>query len=209
MASQFASVKFNLIDAEAELSTFKSWFAPKNFLGEREIVLELRSRPQMCALLASIGAIQAPDLIRFELTLQGLFRTDLVVGNDATRKFVLIEFEDAKANSIFSKGSNQYRYWARRLEHGIGQVIDWAWLRADDPSAIVLTAAFGGVINYSAYVVVCGRDTSIADDIERRRFEFRRHRMTIEGLPIQVLTYDGMIKAMEQQLETVKSFAQP
>ena len=122
---------------------------------------------------------------------------------------MLIEFEDAKHNSIFSKGTNQYRYWARRLEHGIGQAVDRAWLQADDPSAAILTNAFGGSINYSAYVVVCGRDAGIGDDIERRRFDFRRYGMTIEGLPIRILTYDDMIEAMEQQLETVKSFAQP
>ena len=195
--------------AEIELDSFKTWFAGKVYIGETEIVAELRSRPRMCLLLASVGAIQAPDLIRFELTLKGLFRTDLAVGHDETRRFVLVEFEDALSNSLFSRGTAQYRYWSRRLEHGIGQVIDWAWLRANNPNEIVLNAAFGGAINYSACLVVCGRDVSIADELERRRFEFRRHRMAIEGIPIQILTHDGMIKAMEQQLETGKSFARP
>ena len=209
MASQFFHINFSFDIAEAELAAFKAWFAHKNFLGEKEIMTELKSRLQMCALLASTGAIPAPDLIRFELTMLGLFRTDLVIGNSATRKFVLVEFEDAKANSIFQRGTNQYRHWARRLEHGIGQVVDWAWLRADNPSAVVLTEAFGGEIRYNAYVVVCGRDSSIAEGTERRRFEFRRHRMMIEGFPIQILTYDGMIEAMEQQLQVGRTFAQP
>ena len=31
----------------------------------------------------------------------------------------------------------------------------------------------------------------------------------IEGFPIQILTYDGMIEAMEQQLQVGRTFAQP
>ena len=73
MPSQFQSFRFSLFKAEAELVAFKAWFMPRTFIGEKEIVSELRSRPQMCALLASIGGIHAPDLIRFELALQGLF----------------------------------------------------------------------------------------------------------------------------------------
>lgn len=163
----------------------------------------------MCCFLASLGSLPAPNLIRFELALQGLFRTDLVLGIAATRQFVLVEFEDAKANSIFAGGHRQCRSWARRLEHGIGQAVDWAWLLADQPNATVLTNAFGGTINHSAYIVVCGRDASLADEMERRRFEFRRHRMQIEGVPLQIVTYDGMIEAMRRQIEAVKSYVLP
>lgn len=207
MPSQFEAIKFSLSTAETELTSFKGWLTSKTFVGEREVVAEVRSRRNMCCLLASVGGMPAPDLIKFELTLQGLFRTDLAFGNDATRQFVLIEFEDAREDSIFSGGKNQYRYWSRRLDHGVGQVVDWAWLRADNPNAIVLTNAFGGNISDSTYVVVCGRDASLADEMERRRFEFRRYKMNVEGTPLQILTYDGMVRTMERQLEAGKSFA--
>jgi len=205
--SQFTSITYSLSTAESELISFKAWLAGRTFFGEAEVVAQIRARAQMCCLLASYAGIRAPDLIRFELTLKGLFRTDLVMGNDHFRQFALIEFEDAEANSLFSGGPRQYRHWSRRLEHGFGQVVDWAWIRNDHPNDTVLAAAFGGPIHDSAYLVVCGRDASLIDDVERKRFEYRRFKTRIEGAPVGFLTYDDMVKGMELSLENAKSFA--
>ena len=136
-----------------------------------------------------------------------MLRTDLVLGNSHFRAFALIEFEDAEGNSIFSGGTRQYRHWSRRLEHGFGQVLDWAWIRSDHPNDTILTSAFGGRITDSAYIVICGRDAGLRDDIERKRFEHRRSEIRIEGKPVRLMTYDDMLKAMEASLETAKSFA--
>lgn len=205
--SQFRPITYSLAKAEAELVSFRAWLDSRDFFGETDVVAEIRTREQMCCLLASNAGFSAPDLIGFELGLKGMFRTDLVFGNDHFRQFTLIEFEDAKRTSIFSGGSKQYRHWSRRLEHGFGQVLDWAWIRTDHPDDTVLTAAFGGRIVESAYIVVCGRDTSLLDDIERKRFEHRRSEVRIEGKPVRLLTYDGMVRAMELSLESAKSFA--
>lgn len=86
----------------------------------------------------------------FELTMKGLFRTDLVLGNGGLRQFGLIEFEGAKANSIFTTGTAGYRRWASRLEHGFGQVLDWAWVRPDHPDDTVLQNTFVGSVSISA-----------------------------------------------------------
>lgn len=159
---QFDSIAYNLPAAEAELQTFKAWLGAAGFVGKTEIVREIRARRRMCCLLASRVGMSAPDLIRFELALKGMLRADLILGNDHFRQFVLIEFEDAKENSIFSGGTRRYRHWARRPEHGFGQVVDWAWIRSDHPDDTVLTAAFGGRINVGSCIVVCGRDEACA-----------------------------------------------
>jgi Domain of unknown function (DUF4263) len=206
--SQFRSLNWSLARAEAELNSFKTWFCGQSFVGERAIVKEIEAREHMCGLLAGTAGFNAPDLIKRELTLRGLFRTDLVLGNNAARQFALIEFEGAEATSIFSgRQTAQYRHWSRQLEHGFGQVTDWAWVKSDAPNDITLTTAFGGVVNASAFLIICGRDASMRDDMEKRRFNHRQNSVKIDGVPARIMTYDDMLKAMEVNLAAAKSFS--
>jgi hypothetical protein len=205
--SSFESIKFDLKLADTELTSFKTWLAGITFVGETAIVAEIEARRHMACLLASTLGLPAPDMIRFQLALKGMFRTDLVLGNDAQRKFGLIEFEDAEANSIFRKGTAQYRYWGNRLEHGFGQILDWAWVRSDHPNDSVLVAGFGGPITASAFAVICGRDASLRDDVEQRRFRHRRNNLKVEGQPALVLTYDEMVRNMEDNLAVAKTWS--
>ena len=205
--SSFERIKFDLKLADTELASFKVWLAGVTFVGEGAIVAQIKARRHMACLLAATLGLPAPDMIKFELTLKGMFRTDLVLGNDGQRRFGLIEFEDAEENSIFKKGTKQYRYWAARLEHGFGQVLDWAWVRSDHPSDSVMLAGFGGPIAYSAYAVICGRDASLRDDVERKRFKHRRDFLRVEGLAALVLTYDEMVLNMEDSLAAAKTWS--
>ena len=205
--SSFQSIKFDLKLADTELASFKSWLTSISFIGETAIVAQIKARPHMTCLLASTLGLPAPDMIKFELTLKGMFRTDLVLGNNSQRKFGLVEFEDADENSIFSRGTTQYRYWAPRLEHGFGQILDWAWVRYDHPNDSVLLNGFGGLITASAYAVICGRDASLRDDVERKRFRHRRDNLKVEGQPALVLTYDEMILNMEDNLAVAKTWS--
>ena len=204
--SAFSSISFDLSIADTELSSFKAWLATKKFVGETEIVAEIKARTHMACLLASTLGLEAPDMIRFELALKGMFKTDLVLGNNASRKFGLIEFEDAEDTSIFKKGTGQYRYWSSRIEHGFSQIIDWAWVRQDHPNDTVLTNGFGGQITTSSYAVICGRDASLRDDVERKRFAHRRSSLKVEGHPALVMTYDEMVRAMDDSLTVLKTW---
>lgn len=204
--SVFDPIEYDLRLAEFELTSFKNWLAGVTFVPENVIVAEIRKRRQMACLLGAVVGVQAPDMIKFELELQGLFRTDLVLGNHNQRRFALIEFEGAETNSIFSQRAKQSRLWARQIEHGYSQIIDWAWVRADHPTNSVLTNAFGGAIGVNGYAVVCGRDASLRGDLEHKRFEYRRQYAKVEGLPAQVLTYDGMVRRMDEILEALKTY---
>ena len=204
--SSFDNIKFDLKLADIELTSFKSWLATVTFVSETTIVSEIKSRPQMACLLASTLGLPAPDMIKFELSLKGMFRTDLVLGNNGQRRFGLIEFEDAELTSIFKRGTIQYRYWPDRIEHGFSQILDWAWVRSDHPNDSVLLAGFGRPITASAYAVICGRDASLADDVERKRFKHRRDHLKVEGQPALVLTYDEMVLSMEDNLAAAKTW---
>lgn len=205
--SSFDSIAFNLKRADIELASFKAWLAAVTFVGETAIVAEIKSRQHMACLLASTLGLPAPDMIKFELAMKGMFRTDLVLGNHGQRRFGLIEFEDAEATSIFRRGTTQYRYWSPRIEHGFSQILDWAWVRADHPNDSVLLSGFGGPITTSAYAVICGRDASLADDVERKRFKHRRDHLKVEGQPALVLTYDEMVRSMEDNLAAAKTWS--
>jgi hypothetical protein len=205
--SDFVPITYDLSVAEAELTSFKGWFAGKTWVGETEIVTEIRARPQMACLLGSVLNIPAADLIKFELTMKGIFRADLVLGNDGARTFGLIEFEPAEEKTLFSKrGTAQYRYWGPGLEHGFGQVIDWAWVRADRPDDTLLENTFGGPVAKSAYAVIAGRDAGIVGPMERKRFEHRRHLVVVGGSPAQIMTYDDMVKRMDEAVATLKTY---
>jgi hypothetical protein len=204
--SSFENIQFDLKLADTELTSFKAWLASVTFVGETAIVAEIEARRHMACLLASTLGLPAPDMIKFQLSLKGMFRTDLVLGNDGQRKFGLIEFEDAEENSIFKRGTAQYRYWAPRIEHGFGQILDWAWVRSDHPNDTVLLAGFGGPITTSAYAVICGRDASLRDDVERKRFRHRRDCLKVEGQPALALTYDEMVLYMQDNLATAKTW---
>jgi hypothetical protein len=204
--SVFDSIAFDLNAAETELHSFKAWLVRRMFIGEKEIVAEIAIRPQMMCLLGFALSIPRPDMIRFELAMKGVFRTDLAIGNDHARSFALIEFEPAEETSIFKRGTAQYRYWGSALEHGFGQVIDWAWVRDDHPNDTVLHAAFGGAIARSVFAVICGRDAGIVGAMEQRRFEHRRHLVTIAGHTTQIMTYDGMVRRMDESLATLMGY---
>jgi hypothetical protein len=204
--SDFIPITYDLTKAETELLSFKGWFASKSFLGETEMVSEIKKRPQMACLLGSVLNMPAPDLIKFELTMKGIFRTDLVLGNDTARAFGLIEFEPAELNTLFKRGTAQYRYWGSPLEHGFGQVIDWAWVRDDHPNDTVLENSFGGKIGKSAFAVIAGRDAGIVGPMEQRRFDHRRHLVAIGGHHAQIMTYDDMVRRMDESLTTAKTY---
>lgn len=206
MTGTLDAIQFNWRDAENQLISFNGWLSGIDFVSETEIVNEIKARPQMACLLASTLGIHVPNRIKFELSLKGMFRTDLVLGHQVTQKFALTEFEGAEENSIFRKmGTSLYRYWSNQIEHGFGQIIDWAWIRSDHPGDSVLSATFGGAMFPSAYAVICGRNRGLRDDVERKRFNHRRNAVRIEGVPVLILTYDDMVEVMENTLVIAKT----
>jgi len=171
---------------------------PQSYFGETAVVDELRARPQMACLLAYTITMPAPDLHTFEFTIKGLFRADFVVGNHKSRKFVLVEFEDGNHDSLFKGGTKQYRYWSPRLEHGFGQIIDWAWAKHTHPGDLAFTNSFGGKVADDCYIVICGRNPAVGS-LEEQRFDYRRS-IKMNGINAQLYTYDDMVNAMSDNL---------
>jgi hypothetical protein len=195
----FDKIAFQATRAETQLTSFKAWMPARPYFSETEVVKQIAARPHMACLLGYTILMPAPDLIKFEFGIKGLFRADLAIGNDKSRKFVLIEFEDGQENSLFKGETKKYRYWSPRLEHGFGQVVDWGWAKHSHPTDVVFTNSFGGKVLDDCYVVVCGRNPP-AGSLEEQRFDFRRSRLRLSGVPVQFYTYDTLVDAMSDNL---------
>jgi hypothetical protein len=196
------SIAFDPRIALDELTSFKAWMSARTYFPEGDAVAQIRVRQHMACLFGFSILMPKPDLIQFEFGVRGLFRADLVVGNNASRKFVLVEFEGAEVTSIFKRGTRNYRYWAPQIEHGFGQVIDWGWAKHDNPNDSIMLNAFGGRVVDDGYIVVCGRSPP-AGSIEEKRFDYRRSRLKLEGNTVQFLTYDDMVNAMTDNLDVI------
>lgn len=192
-------IRFNARQASDELASFKTWISEHSHFSERDVVAEISARRQMACLLGYTILMPSPDLIKFEFDVKGLFRADLVIGNDKSRKFVLVEFEDGREDSLFKGGTKNYRYWSPRLEHGFGQVLDWGWAKHTHPADVVFRNSFGGKVLDDCYVVVCGRNPQ-SGSLEDERLDFRRSRLQLSGVPLQLYTYDNLVDAMDDNL---------
>jgi hypothetical protein len=191
--------RFDKAQAARELTSFESWISAHTYFSEKQVVAEIAARRQMTCLLGYTILMPTPDLIKFEFEVKGLFRAHLVIGNDSLRKFVLIEFEDGKDDSSFKGGTRKYRYWWPRLEHGFGQLLDWGCAKHTHPGDVAFTNSFGGKILDDCYVVVCGRNPK-PGSLEEGRLDFRRTRLSLNGVPLQLYTYDNLIAAMRDNL---------
>lgn len=54
--------------------------------------------------------------------------------------------------------------------------------------------------------MIAGRDAGIVGAMERKRFKHRRHLVAIGGSPALIMTYDDMVKRMDESLATAKTY---
>jgi len=81
----FNPIVFDAIRAGDQLTSFKAWMRPREYFLERDVLKEIAARPQMACLLGFTIMMPAPDLIKFEFGIKGLFKADLAVGNQKSR----------------------------------------------------------------------------------------------------------------------------
>ena len=193
--------------AEKELAELRKFLNDNPIFKESKIVKELKKRLHASCLIGSlIAGAPKPDLYKFEFPLLGTFRADLVVGSSHSRRFVLVEFEGAGVTSLFGPGGTALmRDWSKELEHGFGQLVDWAWQVNDAPGLTTLQSAFGCNIAGAVSLLVCGRDAHM-DIAERKRFDYRATKVAIQGMITTVLTYDGLLVFLQDQIEAIKSY---
>lgn len=204
--SQFLKIALDFTRAEKELVEIKEFLDRNATFQEWQITAELKKRPHVSCLIGSlIAGVPRPDVYKFEFQLLGVFRADLVVGSSREGRFVFVEFEGGEKTSLFDRGTIQMRDWSHQMEHGFGQLVDWAWAIQDGNNTRILRNAFGCDIAAAASVLVCGRKAYM-DATEQSRFDWRTHNIRLGGMPSTCMTYDRLVSFFETTIEAIKSY---
>ena len=208
MPSILQPISLDFSKAENECAAFRDFLAQNPTFKERAVVEQLKGAVNLSCLLGSlIAGVPRADVHKFEFEVLGAFRADFVVGDSGSRRLVFVEFEGGEESSLFGpSGTAQMRDWSRSLEHGFGQLIDWAWALKDAATNPLLQNAFGFEAASFASVVICGRD-AFMDATERRRFEWRAANVAVGQTTSTstCLTYDGLLAYFESTIAAVKS----
>jgi len=113
-----------------EWNEFAGLLQSKPTLSERRDVLPFfKNRQDLSLLICSyFPKIKKPDCIAHEFEIYGDFVADLVVGGLWQHRYLLVEFEDGKPDSVFKqKGKRATPDWASRFEGAYSQLVDWLW----------------------------------------------------------------------------------
>jgi hypothetical protein len=115
-------------------------------------------------------------------------------------EYCFIEFEDARAESVFEKqGTKATREWARRFDHGYSQIIDWAHKLDGRAFSVDCLARFGRPeINYETAFVI-GRDGHL-DEGEKHRLSWRSDKVAVKNKKVTCLTFDGLLSQFSVRL---------
>lgn len=181
-----------------QLSEFQTFLDSKDELRENDEILPFfREREQLIALLGTLNTnIVKFDRLAFELSFMGSFACDMAVGDSISKSFCLIEFEDAKKDSIFKKnGKKDKLEWSPRFEHGFSQIVDWLWLLDDLKSTYATQTLFGsGDISFTAFLII-GRSKYI-DSEGQQRLRWRKNKTLINSHPVHCFTFDELLEAL-------------
>jgi hypothetical protein len=127
-------------------------------LEEREEIQKFfKKRKQLSAFIGTYATnIGLADRLAYEFPLVGDFAADIMLGNQAKGIFCPIEFEDGKADSIFTTVPKKFTTeWSRRFEHGFSQLVDWFYSLDDFKKTERFANDFGhGHVTFSSWAGV-------------------------------------------------------
>jgi hypothetical protein len=188
--------------AVADLAEFDQLLMAGDELEESALQEFFSARPNLLLLMP---AVFMPELAAAaylpQCSILHEFRADYALANAERSQFLFIEFEHAKANSIFSTKrqtkSHQSFQWSYKFEHGLSQVIDWYYRLDDYQRTSRLQEHFGSqTIKYIGLLVI-GRDCFLQRSGMNQRFEWRRKHTVVNSLHIHCVTFDELASALK------------
>lgn len=198
----FIHHSLSIKDCVNELAEFEALLASKAELKEREEILPFfRKSLNLAAFLGTyIPDIANPDRVANEYDIFGDFACDLAVGDSESKNFLLVEFEDARCESLFTKnGAKSTPEWAPRLEHGFSQVLDWFWKVSDMEKSDDYENRFGARHVAIHGLVVVGREQTLQPR-EKNRLRWRQDHTIINSKKVSVITFDQLAHDLRYRL---------
>jgi hypothetical protein len=192
-----------------QVDELEKLLASKDELSERDDVLPFfRQREQLAVLMGMFNArISWVDQLAWEFDVFGDFACDLAVGEKDRGAYCLIEFEDARINSVFHRqGEKATREWGKRFDHGYSQAIDWAHKLDDLTGSNSVLARFDRPEISYEMVLVIGRDQHL-DAGERQRLSWRSENVLVGSKKVLCMTYDGLLSQLKVRLRGLTEVA--
>ena len=168
---------------------------------ERNVLMPfMKERPDLTCLIAWVhGNVILSDSCTFEHSFSGSFRCDAIVGSRKYRRYMLIEFEDAKKHSVFLKTPRTHPQWSMRLEHGVSQVFDWFQELDDCKQTDAFAQMYGRDASFVGMVIV-GRSVFL-DGRQRDRLRRREESVSLRGKQVFLQTWDDVASQARDWLE--------
>jgi len=206
MIKQFEPIAFSFSDFEKGVAAFRALLGRSNELSEaNDISPFFKSHPQLASLIASIVLPHNIDRICSEFDLFGNFRCDWAVGSIADQSYALIEFEDARRDSIFATVQKYNNQWSTRFEHGFSQIVDWFWVLDHYRDNLDFRRRFGvGHIRFHGILVI-GRNKFLTHE-QRQRLVWRLDRVSINTHKVSCITFDDLLDFFAKRLAFLKGF---
>jgi hypothetical protein len=203
VAQQFTPVQPDPKQCRIEIDAFGTLLGSTAELSEKhEIQPFFRTREQVSAFIGSLVRNMGPATqICFEYNFFGDYAADLVLGDKASRRFCIVEFEDGRLQSIFKPSpSGTTRVWSPRFEHGFSQIIDWYTMLDGMKQTPRFKRDFGdGHVRFSALLII-GRDAGLMDPYDRFRLDWRSDKVTVDSNTVSCVTFDELHRHMDLHL---------
>ena len=202
MAKHLDTIDFDPHLCRRDLAAFQKMLSSRSDLAERDDIQRFfRRHKQLTAFIGTFAPNIGPaSRLAFEFPFLGDFSADVVLGNPTTGSYCVIEFEDAKPNSIFSKLRNKSTTeWSRRFEHGFSQLVDWFYSLDDFKKTERFARDFGhGHITFLG-VLILGRTTHLST-ADRNRLKWRTEKVRIDSHAVECLTLDDLYEVLQSRI---------
>lgn len=193
---------FSVTECEKELQEFKALLSANAELDERKEILPFfRQRRHLSSFIATyVNDIINADRLAFEFNLFSDFACDLAIGDSTRHTYLLIEFEDAKKNSLFVTNDKYAPDWSPRLEHGFSQVIDWFWKLEDLKRTDDFEHKFGAKEATFHGLLIIGRAEMLSER-EKKRLRWRQDHVVVNSNKVSVKSFDQVLTDLEFRLK--------
>lgn len=170
-------------------------------LKEREHVLPFFGNSLDLAFLFShyIPAIINADRIATEFQIYGDFKADLIVGDSSQGKYLLVEFENGSANSVFKSNKKAIPDWGARFEAAFSQLVDWLWKLDDMRHTDAFENLFERRDAEFTGLIVIGKGMTLAPQ-EVKRLRWRQDKIRINSLGYSIISFEDFRDAADAWL---------
>ncbi len=189
-----AKHSFNAKQCRDEWNDFAQLLADHQILSEKEHILPFFKRNHNLSILicSYFPQIKKPDLFAHEYEIYGDFIADLVIGDSETHRYLLVEFEDGRPDSIFTKKRNKSTPdWSPRIEAAFSQLVDWLWKLEDMRSTADFHNTFGSRRAKFQGLIIIGKDMNLEPQ-EIDRLKWRMDRTMIDSNAISCVSFNEL-----------------